>query len=181
MSEVVYAIGSAQSNLVKIGRTTELPERLAAIQRMSPVRLLLLWSTGGGYALESALHRRFKAYRQHGEWFDFGGADPVATIAAAIDAIEVERREREVSLVAEQRAEVERIQNRQVLELARQELDAARKDLEDEIVAALRRKEKPTDVAKRAGYTYTTIRNLARDNGIPPDERYVRTQKRDDA
>lgn len=62
---------------------------------------------------------------------------------------------------------------------ARARYDRAQKDLEDEIVAALRRKERPTDVAKRAGYTYTTIRNIARDNGIPPDERYVRTPKGD--
>jgi hypothetical protein len=61
---------------------------------------------------------------------------------------------------------------------ARARLDRARRDLEAEIVAALQCGDRPTDVAKRAEYTYTTIRNIARDHGIPPNERYVRTPKR---
>jgi hypothetical protein len=60
---------------------------------------------------------------------------------------------------------------------ARARFDRARTDLEAAIVDALKRRERPTDVAKRSRYTYTTIRNIARDNGIPPDERYVRTPK----
>jgi hypothetical protein len=81
---VVYVIGSSQSHLVKIGRTDDPSRRVADIQRMSPVPLSLLWATPGGADLEARLHRRFAAHRQHGEWFDFGDADPVATVRGEI-------------------------------------------------------------------------------------------------
>lgn len=77
--EVVYVLGTSDSNTVKIGRTTNLNQRLAAIQRMSPIPLSILWTHPGGSQLEANLHRHFKALRSHGEWFTFG-RDPVPLI-----------------------------------------------------------------------------------------------------
>lgn len=69
--EVVYVLGTPGSNTVKIGRTTDLAKRVAAIQRMSPVPLSVLWTTPGSHDLETRLHRHFSHCRTHGEWFAF--------------------------------------------------------------------------------------------------------------
>lgn len=82
-AEIVYVIGSSGSDTVKIGRTTNPRKRLADIQRMSPLRLEILWAHPGGHELETNLHRQFSALRTHGEWFTFG-TDPVATVQWAI-------------------------------------------------------------------------------------------------
>lgn len=82
-SEYVYVIGSADSSVIKIGRTTDVDRRLADIQRMSPLKLSVLWKTEGAAALELALHRWFSSSRSHGEWFDFGGLDAVELIEEA--------------------------------------------------------------------------------------------------
>lgn len=82
-AEVVYVLGTPGSNTVKIGRTTNLPRRLADIQRMSPVPLTVLWTHPGGSELEANLHRHFKAIRSHGEWFNFADA-PVDLIRKAV-------------------------------------------------------------------------------------------------
>lgn len=82
--ELVYVIGEPGSNTVKIGRTVNFERRLAAIQRMSPVRLTRRWSHPGGKALERYLHQRFRTFRSHGEWFTFP-ADPVPPIAKAVE------------------------------------------------------------------------------------------------
>lgn len=81
---VVYILGSPSSRLVKIGHSSRLPARVGDIQRMSPVPLSALWTYPGGKALEGALHRFFKDFRRHGEWFDFGGINPVAAVAADV-------------------------------------------------------------------------------------------------
>ncbi|MEV6841050.1 GIY-YIG nuclease family protein [Streptomyces sp. NPDC051133] len=85
----VYVVGSPNSPLVKIGRTTNLPQRLAALQRMSPLPLLVLCTYPGGAELETALHRRFRDCRSHGEWFALGG-DPVAVTRSAAEEIKRE-------------------------------------------------------------------------------------------
>jgi len=83
-SSVVYLIGSPDSRLVKIGRSDDVPQRLADIQRMSPVPLTVLWTTPGGAVLEARLHRRFAGHRAHGEWFDFRDNDPIETVRKEI-------------------------------------------------------------------------------------------------
>jgi hypothetical protein len=82
--EFVYVIGSEGSTLVKIGRSTDVKKRLAAIQCMSPAPLAVLWQVEGDPELETAPHRLFKNYRAHGEWFDFEGHDPVQVVSDAI-------------------------------------------------------------------------------------------------
>lgn len=83
-AEVVYVLGTPGSNTVKIGRTTNLGQRLAAIQRMSPIPLSILWTHPGGASLEASLHRHFKPLRSHGEWFTFG-RNPVPLIQWAVE------------------------------------------------------------------------------------------------
>ena len=83
-AEVVYVLGTPGSNTVKIGRTTNMVQRLAAIQRMSPVPLKVLWTHPGGAELEANLHRHFRALRSHGEWFTFR-RDPVSLIRWAVE------------------------------------------------------------------------------------------------
>lgn len=86
--EYVYLIGCVENSLIKIGRSIDVPARLALIQRMSPVRLYVLWQAEGGVELESLLHRAFAGCRSHGEWFDFTGCDnPVQVVANIIDRL----------------------------------------------------------------------------------------------
>ncbi|MET9175867.1 GIY-YIG nuclease family protein [Streptomyces misionensis] len=86
----VYVIGSQDSPLVKIGRSTNVLQRLAAIQRMSPLPLVVLRTYPGGSELETALHRHFQDHRTHGEWFALDG-DPVKAITAAVEQIKNDR------------------------------------------------------------------------------------------
>jgi len=79
-TEWVYVIGAPGSPIVKIGHSADLSQRLRVIQTGSHVKVAILWQDSGGRALERALHREFRQLRQHGEWFDFGDADPVATV-----------------------------------------------------------------------------------------------------
>jgi hypothetical protein len=80
--QVVYAIGTTSGATIKIGTTTNLPRRFAAIQAMSPQPLVIHWHTRGGADLEHHLHGVFRERRQHGEWFDFSGDDDVVRLIA---------------------------------------------------------------------------------------------------
>lgn len=91
-TEHVYLIGSEGSPIVKIGRSIDVPGRLAAIQYMSPLKLTVLWQTKGGAELEAALHRWFKAQRSHGEWFNFPDGDAPAQVVQAIADMAAEKR-----------------------------------------------------------------------------------------
>ena len=83
-TQVVYAIGSPQHGMVKIGTTANLPERMASLQTASPFPLVVLWTQEGGTDLERLLHSRLRHHRIHGEWFDFGGEDPVGRITKSL-------------------------------------------------------------------------------------------------
>ena len=99
----VYVIGHDGNNVVKIGKADDVSDRLASIQRMSPVKLRLLAHYGGGFRYETALHRQFDHLRTHGEWFDFGDLDPVAEVSAAV-AVLVEADEAEARASAKRAA-----------------------------------------------------------------------------
>lgn len=75
-SAVTYFVQGA--NLVKIGTTTNLPERLVTLQIGSPVSLTVLGVT---YIPEAQLHKQFAQVRHHGEWFSL-----TADVQAFIDA-----------------------------------------------------------------------------------------------
>lgn len=64
---VVYFVGAG--DLVKIGFSTNFPERLTALQIGSPVQLEVIATVAGTYSAEKSLHRQFAHLRAHGEWF----------------------------------------------------------------------------------------------------------------
>jgi hypothetical protein len=65
-----YFIGALGVNVVKIGYAGHVRNRLSHMQVNSPVRLELLATAPGGLLRERLYHRRFKAHRLHGEWFE---------------------------------------------------------------------------------------------------------------
>ena len=83
---VVYVIGDGRSSVVKIGTTSNLKGRLRNLQTASAYELQVLWSCGGGAALEAHLHSDFADRQMIGEWFDFGDSDPVETVMASVEA-----------------------------------------------------------------------------------------------
>jgi hypothetical protein len=83
----VYVIGAEGLPVVKIGKAKNPEWRMQVLQTGTPVRLSLLWTTLGGLELEGRLHRRFSAYRKHGEWFDLSMlGDPVAVVREAVSS-----------------------------------------------------------------------------------------------
>lgn len=83
----VYVIGREDHRMVKIGWALDAEKRLREIGRLTGYPVTLLWQSAPelGVETESKLHRLFRDYRHQGEWFDFGDADPVALVSAAID------------------------------------------------------------------------------------------------
>lgn len=63
----VYFVEGA--GLVKIGRSDNPASRIRDLQAASPVQLTTALILEGGVLLEGAMHRRFAAFRRHGEWF----------------------------------------------------------------------------------------------------------------
>jgi hypothetical protein len=51
----------------------------------------------------------------------------------------------------------------------------SRKAALDAVIAALKAGKKPAEVERRSPFTGAYIRKVAREQGIPPDARYVRT------
>lgn len=70
-TRTVYFIQAAsRSGPIKIGVAVSPADRLAKIQRMSPVLLdIIAEIRGGGQPEEARLHARFASHRLHGEWF----------------------------------------------------------------------------------------------------------------
>lgn len=66
----VYFFQAIDGGAIKIGKADAPLRRLAATQAHSPVRLRMLGTLPGGKRREYELHRRFKASRLHGEWFE---------------------------------------------------------------------------------------------------------------
>ncbi|MEW2463120.1 GIY-YIG nuclease family protein [Microbacterium sp. NPDC047426] len=79
----IYLIGSPVIRQVKIGLSDAPTRRATALQTGSPVQLLVILAIPGGPVLERMLHDYFKAYRTHGEWFDFGDENPVTLVVSA--------------------------------------------------------------------------------------------------
>jgi len=80
----VYLIGVPGKAIAKIGRAQDVSKRLASLQTSHHERLSVLWRTRGGRELEKKLHEFFGAIRLTGEWFDFGGEDPVGAVESAV-------------------------------------------------------------------------------------------------
>lgn len=65
-------IRAGQTNLYKIGRTTNIDRRLRQLQTMNSQQLTLvkLIRCHDAIATETNLHHKFKSYRCQGEWFE---------------------------------------------------------------------------------------------------------------
>jgi hypothetical protein len=68
-ARLVYFLEAVGLDRVKIGWTNKLKRRLGGLQTASPVRLKLLAALPGSRKDEVAFHRKYKAFRLHGEWF----------------------------------------------------------------------------------------------------------------
>lgn len=68
---VVYFILAVQLAAIKIGVTTDLLKRVAALQHACPDELRVLFVLPGGRKEEQAWHERFRAQHIRGEWFRF--------------------------------------------------------------------------------------------------------------
>jgi hypothetical protein len=99
-SDLVYVIGAPGGSVAKIGHAKHLRRRLSQIQTGHPAKIEVLWSIEGGIRLESGLHDDLHEYRVHGEWFDFGTLDPVATVKEAVKRV----RQREVAMLTNRTA-----------------------------------------------------------------------------
>lgn len=68
---VVYFVQAKALGLIKIGIAVDASARLAALRTGSPDRLELLGviPVRDAVASERALHRAFRPYHSHGEWF----------------------------------------------------------------------------------------------------------------
>ncbi len=65
---MIYFISGG--GLIKIGVTTNLPNRVVELQIGSPVLLTVLATIPGDAATEHKLHTKFSKHRNHGEWFN---------------------------------------------------------------------------------------------------------------
>ncbi|MGA9381163.1 MAG: GIY-YIG nuclease family protein [Phormidium sp.] len=65
-------IRAGQSNLYKIGRTTNIDRRLRQLQTMNsqPLTIVKLIRCHDAIATETTLHQKFKLHRRQGEWFE---------------------------------------------------------------------------------------------------------------
>lgn len=72
---VVYFVRAVTMRNIKIGVATDMRKRLTALQCGSPDTLELLgtYECADALAEEGRLHRQFKTWRMHGEWFHPGG------------------------------------------------------------------------------------------------------------
>lgn len=176
--ECVYVLGTPGSNIVKIGRSTDVQQRVADIQRMSPVPLEVLWTHPGGPRLEAGLHRLFADLRSHGEWFRFDG-DPVDSIRTAVESgawmtliqpRQRKPRERSPEELAREKAALEELDELTAAFLeSQQELDRARDELQATIVTYLRERRLPPGVvAERSPYDRNHVRRIADAAGVQP-------------
>jgi hypothetical protein len=65
--QFVYLFGG--TGYLKIGYSTDVASRFAAVSAASPVELAMLGLLRGTRALERRLHRKFEQHRVRGEWF----------------------------------------------------------------------------------------------------------------
>jgi hypothetical protein len=68
----VYVVGFA--DYVKIGWSENVRRRLFDLQKYAPEKLVLYKLIPARQEIEGILHRRFKYYRLHGEWFALTGS-----------------------------------------------------------------------------------------------------------
>src|SRR5271165_1603058 len=77
---VTYLIEAIGTGRIKIGKTNDVPRRLAELRTGSPFRLAIRATTS---IPERELHRKFRADRLCGEWFTL--TDEIATLIEEIN------------------------------------------------------------------------------------------------
>lgn len=82
----VYLIGWPGRDLVKIGVSTNLKQRLQQLRYQHHAQLVILWHTEGVLELERQLQRKFRARHAYGEWFRFPEGDAVELVSEAVSA-----------------------------------------------------------------------------------------------
>ena len=70
---VVYFVRTKGADLMKIGYSTSLDNRLKALQTSSPFPLFLFAKMPGDESIESKIHQEFSHLRMTGEWFRIDG------------------------------------------------------------------------------------------------------------
>jgi hypothetical protein len=90
---MIYFITARDIGRVKIGYSAKPRVRFQKMQSDSPTRLALERVCDGDEAVEAALHERFAAFRQHGEWFTISAE--IASHMATLPAPVIERKPRE--------------------------------------------------------------------------------------
>ncbi|MEV5347157.1 GIY-YIG nuclease family protein [Streptomyces achromogenes] len=178
--EVVYVIGSPGINIVKIGRSTDLPKRLGALRRMCPVPLEVLWYTPGGCDLEYGLHGHFASIRSHGEWFRFEDADPVSAIRQVVESgawkVHLARRSTpapkkdRTEELARAKAALDEISKLSAEYLDAQEMfEKAREDLHAAIARHLgERNARPSEVVEHTPYDRNHVDRIRKGAGVAP-------------
>ena len=69
--KVVYFIQDNFSKRIKIGKTINMYDRFLRLKSQSPINDMSILLTIDGYQRkETFLHRKFKQYNHHGEWFE---------------------------------------------------------------------------------------------------------------
>ena len=178
--EWVYVIGSPGMNIVKIGWTTNLSQRIAAIRTMSPVPLDILWSTPACDGMEYGLHGHFAALRSHGEWFRFTDEDPVEAVRRAVEsgawrpiaarrAPTPPKRDRTEELARRKEAisEIGKLST-EFLE-AQDELEKAREALHETIASILdAQTARPAEIADHTPYDRNHIWRIGKAAGVAP-------------
>lgn len=69
----VYFILAEATKMVKIGTTSDLAKRMAALKTASAVPLQIVYVCDGDEVVERWFHDRFAEYRTTGEWFQLRG------------------------------------------------------------------------------------------------------------
>ena len=65
----IYFLYAEKANTIKIGITTNLKERFFRLQNACPEDLYLLKVIDGDAKEENRLHKMFRKYKAHSEWF----------------------------------------------------------------------------------------------------------------
>lgn len=79
-----YLMAEPGSELVKIGASYNLAQRLRTLRWQAQKQLVILWDHEGGFELERALHRVFADRNVTGEWFSFPDGDMIGRVTEAI-------------------------------------------------------------------------------------------------
>ncbi|MFA6074195.1 MAG: GIY-YIG nuclease family protein [Candidatus Woesearchaeota archaeon] len=69
----VYFLLDVENNLVKIGSSFKPKDRIKHIHKIAGRKLVLKLVIDGSSKKESELHKKYKKYNHHGEWFNVDG------------------------------------------------------------------------------------------------------------